>query len=164
MITYHSENLLDDNADVLVNTVNCVGVMGKGLALEFKQRHPIVFSTYQKSCRKGEVVPGRMHIVLENKFHSARDHHRYVVNFPTKRHWRENSQLENIEAGLEHLVGFIRYVARSRSIALSPLGCGLGGLDWQRDVGPMVLKALQPLPDVDVRLYAPEISTQEGPS
>lgn len=165
MITYHSGNLLDDDADILVNTVNCVGVMGKGLALEFKQRHPTVFDAYRDSCHKGEVVPGRMHIVLlqAKDPERGRDRHRYVVNFPTKRHWRENSRPEDIKTGLEHLAEIIRYGIRPGSVAIPPLGCGLGGLDWHRDVGPMVLSALGPLTNIDVRLYAPELAARQDP-
>lgn len=149
MLEYKSGDLLADGAEALVNTVNCVGVMGRGLALSFKNAFPANFAAYEQACGRGEVRPGSM-MVFET---GAQDGPRYIVNFPTKRHWREDSRMEDIEAGLEDLAGVVR--ARGiRSIAVPPLGCGLGGLDWAQ-VEPRILAALGPLDDVRVALYAP---------
>lgn len=160
MISYHSGNILDDEADILVNAVNCVGVMGKGLALQVKQRHPQVFAAYRQACRRGEVAPGRLHVAPFTGTHDQM-RTRFIVNFPTKRDWREPSRVEDIRLGLQALPGAIESVG-SWSIAIPPLGCGLGGLDWHRDVEPLVLEALEPVADVDVRLYAPRRDKAEG--
>jgi O-acetyl-ADP-ribose deacetylase (regulator of RNase III) len=143
-------NLLEAPVEALVNTVNCVGYMGKGIALQFKQAFPANFSVYEKACRAGDVVPGRM-LVHD---HGMLIQPRYVVNFPTKRHWRGRSRMEDIDAGLAALVEEVRQRG-IRSIAVPPLGCGLGGLRWA-DVRPRIEAAFASLPEVDVHLYAPE--------
>jgi O-acetyl-ADP-ribose deacetylase (regulator of RNase III) len=151
MLSEETGSLLDATADALVNTV---GVMGKGLALQFKQAYPGNFRAYQAACRRGEVQPGRM-FVYET---GTPDHPRYVINFPTKGHWRANSKLSDIRAGLADLRQVI--LGRPiRSIAVPPLGCGNGGLDW-RDVRPLIIEALGDLPDVHVMVYPP----QDAPS
>src|SRR5437763_1772698 len=100
MIEYRHGDLLAADAEALVNTVNCVGVMGKGIALQFKQRFPDVYRQYRNACRRGEVRPGHVHVVPTGR----PDPPRYVINFPTKRHWRGKSRLDDIRAGLEDLV------------------------------------------------------------
>ena len=145
-----SGNILEADVDALVNAVNCVGVMGKGLALQFKKRFPDVFRAYEEACRAGEVVPGRMHIVER----AAGARPRLIVNFPTKRHWREPSRMDDIESGLEALVDELR-TRRIRSVAIPALGCGLGGLDWSK-VRPRIERVLSPLTDVDVLLFEPK--------
>ncbi|MFI7608743.1 macro domain-containing protein [Micromonospora sp. NPDC049366] len=117
-------DLFAADVDALVNPVNCVGVMGKGLALQFKQRFPASYAVYRHACGQGEMAPGRVQVVLARK-----GRHRYVINFPTKRHWREPSRLEDVEAGLQDLADKVRGL-RIGSIAVPALGCGLGGLEW----------------------------------
>jgi O-acetyl-ADP-ribose deacetylase (regulator of RNase III) len=142
-------NLLQADAEALVNTVNTVGFMGKGIALQFKQAYPENFSAYAQAVRRGEVRPGHMLVVPTGFVTNPR----YIINFPTKRHWRERSRLEDIESGLRALVGEIQRL-RIGSIAIPPLGCGNGGLDW-RDVEPRILKAFEDVPEVRVLLFGP---------
>ena len=149
MIELTQGNILKAEAEALVNTVNCAGFMGKGIALQFKKAYPENFDAYHKACAVGEVQPGRMFIF---DLHSMLNP-RFVVNFPTKRDWRANSRYEDIESGLQALVTDIRRL-RIRSIAMPPLGCGLGGLDWNK-VRPMIERAFAPLADVRLLLFAP---------
>jgi O-acetyl-ADP-ribose deacetylase (regulator of RNase III) len=143
-------DLLQQRVDAIVNTVNTVGVMGKGIALQFKQKWPNNYKAYAKACEHGEVQPGKMFIYDAGGLLRPR----YIINFPTKRHWRENSRIEDIEAGLKDLVEQVRALG-IRSIALPPLGCGNGGLDWD-DVRPRITEAFAQLPNVEVHLFAPE--------
>ncbi|QMU72578.1 macro domain-containing protein [Streptacidiphilus sp. P02-A3a] len=150
MITRGHGNLLLADADALVNTVNTVGVMGKGIALQFKRAYPANFDDYKTACDHDEVAVGRMHV----HHMSQLDGPRFIINFPTKRHWRSPSRLEDISSGLAAL----REVIISEgitSIAVPPLGCGNGGLLWQ-DVAPLIERALGDLPGVEVRVWAPE--------
>lgn len=149
MIRTARGNLLQAPVEALVNTVNCVGAMGKGIALQFKQAFPANFKTYEAACKRGEVAPGKM-LVHD---HGLLIEPRYVMNFPTKRHWRGNSRMEDIESGLAALVEEVRQRG-IRSIAIPPLGCGLGGLDWNQ-VRPRIEAAFATLPDVEVHLYVP---------
>ena len=149
MIEIAHGNILEADADALVNTVNCVGVMGKGLALQFKQAFPANFKAYEAACRAREVVAGKMFIFDNGSLVKPR----YIVNFPTKRHWRDNSRIEDIRSGLESLISDVRRLD-IRSIAVPPLGCGLGGLNW-RDVRPMIENSFSELPDVRVLLFPP---------
>ena len=146
MVEIKRGNLLTADAEALVNTVNCVGYMGKGIALQFKKAFPENFTEYQKACRAGLVQPGRV-LTFEN---SSMLSPRYIINFPTKRHWRGKSKYEDIESGLRALVSEVKRL-RVGSIALPPLGCGLGGLDWKR-VRPMIEGAFAGTPDVRVML------------
>jgi O-acetyl-ADP-ribose deacetylase (regulator of RNase III) len=141
--------LQQGDVDAVVNTVNCVGVMGKGIALQFKSKWPANFTAYVAACSAGEVRPGRMlvHAVGER----SKPH--YIINFPTKKHWREASELEFIREGLIDLIAEVRRL-KIGSIAIPPLGCGNGGLEW-RDVRPLIEGAFAALPDVDVRLFEP---------
>jgi O-acetyl-ADP-ribose deacetylase (regulator of RNase III) len=149
MIKLTEGNLLKAGTEALVNTVNTVGVMGKGIALQFKRAFPENFLFYQRACEHEDVQPGRM-LVFETGWMSPP---RYIINFPTKRHWRSSSRLEDIETGLQALVEEIR-TRGIRSIAVPPLGCGNGGLDWNQ-VRSRIEKALAPLEDVEIRLYGP---------
>jgi O-acetyl-ADP-ribose deacetylase (regulator of RNase III) len=143
-------NLLDADVDALVNTVNCEGVMGKGVALQFKQAYPEMFRAYEKAAKAGEVMPGRMHVFETGKFVGPR----YIFNFPTKKHWRARSRIEYIEAGLRDLVDRVRSLG-IHSIAVPALGSGNGGLDWS-DVRPRIVQAFEQLPsEVQVLLYEP---------
>lgn len=143
-------DILRADADALVNTVNCVGVMGRGIALQFKKAFPDNFKAYKRACDAGDVVPGRM-FVFERK---ALDLPRYIINFPTKRHWRGKSRMADIEAGLDDLVEVIRREAIT-TIAIPPLGAGLGGLDWN-DVRPRIEESLRGINEpLTVYLYEP---------
>lgn len=149
MLKLKRGNLLDEKTEALVNTVNCVGVMGKGIALQFKQAFPENFKQYQKACKNDGVQPGRMFTVATDSLL----HPKYIINFPTKRHWRHNSRLEDIKAGLAALVAEVKTLG-IQSIALPPLGCGNGGLDWAI-VKPLIEAAFEPLPDIEVVLFEP---------
>ncbi|MCB0044222.1 MAG: macro domain-containing protein [Caldilineaceae bacterium] len=149
MIEYKRGDILDEDAEALVNTVNCVGVMGRGIALQFKRVFPENFKAYAQACENELVKPGRMFVFQTGLLTNPR----FIVNFPTKRHWRSKSTLEDIEAGLEALVDTIR-LYNIRSIAIPPLGSGLGGLDWS-DVRPRIETALQSIPEVRAIIYEP---------
>jgi len=150
MIDFRSGDILKDESDALVNTVNCVGVMGRGIALQFKDAYPENFKIYAAACKRGEVQPGRMLVFETGKLTPPR----YIINFPTKRHWRGRSRIEDIDSGLLALVKEIR--ARGiRSIAIPPLGSGLGGLDWNT-VRPRIEKALAEVPDIRATVYEPQ--------
>jgi len=150
MIEYRSGDILKSEAEALVNTVNCVGVMGRGIALQFKNAFPENFKAYAAACKREQVQPGRMFVFETGQLTPPR----YIINFPTKRHWRGKSRIEDIDSGLKALVEVIR--ARGvRSIAVPPLGSGLGGLDWTAEVRPRVEAALRALDDVQVFVYEP---------
>lgn len=142
MITFVRGNIFESTAKCLVNPVNCEGVMGKGLALQFKKRFPETFKSYRAECSEFNLRIGKLHIFDENG--------KTVVNFPTKDTWRDNSKIEYIQKGLAALKAFLNsgYV---KSIAIPPLGCGLGGLDWN-EVKPIICHYLDPL-DVDIYIY-----------
>lgn len=149
MIELTRGDILRADAEALVNTVNCVGFMGRGIAAQFKRAFPANFRVYEAACKRGEVQPGRM-LVYEAGNES---NPRYVINFPTKRHWRAKSRIEDIEAGLRALVAEVR--ARGiRSIAVPPLGCGHGGLQWS-EVRPMIERAFAALPEVRTLVFEP---------
>ncbi len=144
-------DLLKSNMHALVNTVNTVGVMGKGVALAFKKRYPDMYRDYVKRCDRGEVRLGEPYV------YRADDH--LIVNFPTKRHWRSVSRLSDIEAGLDYLERHYK-AWQIKSLAVPPLGCGNGQLEW-RVVGPILLRHLKRL-EIPVELYAPHGSTLLG--
>ena len=150
MIEYKSGDILKEDAEALVNTVNCVGVMGRGIALQFKKAFPKNFKAYASACKNGEVQPGRMFVFKTGQLTNPH----YIINFPTKRHWRGKSRMEDIETGLKALVNIIRQ-CNIRSIAIPPLGSGLGGLDWS-EVRSHIEAALQPLTDVRITIYEPK--------
>ena len=158
MIETTHGNLLETNVDALVNPVNCVGVMGKGLALQFKKTYPDNDTAYRAACERGDVVPGRMFV------HPLPDSNRrrWIINFPTKRHWRSKSRLDDIRSGLASLSREITE-RDIESIAIPALGCGLGGLPWT-DVSRLIHEAMAPIVDVRVLLFEPrEAFTAEGP-
>lgn len=140
-------NLLTADVDALVNTVNTEGIMGKGLALQFKKAFPENFASYERACKTGEVETGRMHVVP--RLASPR----FIINFPTKRHWRHPSKLEYIQDGLDDLIEQVKRLDIT-SIAIPPLGCGNGGLDWSV-VRPIILDAFATVPHVRVVLFEP---------
>ena len=156
-IEFKNGDICKEKVEALVNTVNCVGVMGRGIALQFKKVFPKNFYYYAEACRRGEVRPGRMFVTeIETSqlplFDSKRDP-KYIINFPTKRHWRGNSRIEDIKAGLEALTEEIRK-RKIQSIAIPPLGCGLGGLPWG-EVRPHIEKAFNGLNDLHVIVFEP---------
>jgi O-acetyl-ADP-ribose deacetylase (regulator of RNase III) len=149
VIEYRQGDLLAADSEAVVNTVNCVGAMGRGIALQFKKRVPDNYAHYEAACKRGEVAPGRM-LVFETK---RVLNPKYIVNFPTKRHWRGASRMEDVEAGLADLVGVIQSLD-IKSISIPPLGCGLGGLDWPA-VRERMEKAFAAIPDVAFHLFEP---------
>jgi O-acetyl-ADP-ribose deacetylase (regulator of RNase III) len=154
MINYVRGNILKAKTEALVNPVNCVGVMGRGLALQFKHAFPANFQAYFRACRRGELRPGRM-LTFDT---GSVEWPRYVVNFPTKRHWRDKSLIEDIEAGLVSLAREVQ-LHGIQSIAIPPLGCGLGGLCWD-DVRLLMECYLGDLNGVSVIVFKP--STHGG--
>lgn len=150
MIEFKSGDLLKANVEALVNTVNTVGVMGKGIALQFKQAFPANFVAYEKLAKQKQIIPGKVFVFETGSF----DNPHYIINFPTKRHWRGKARLQDIEAGLQDLVKVIQE-RNIRSIAIPPLGCGFGGLSWD-DVRPLIVSALESVPDVQAFVYLPE--------
>lgn len=149
MIVLTRGNILSADIEALVNSVNCVGVMGRGIALQFKKAFPENYKEYASACKRGEVIPGRN---LVFKTGQAIFPH-YIINFPTKRHWRGKSRLSDIESGLDDLVSVIRQLG-IHSIAIPPLGSGLGGLDW-KEVRQLIEKTMAKLPDVQVVVFEP---------
>lgn len=149
-ITLTRGDILRAEAEALVNTVNCVGVMGRGIALQFKKAFPENYKAYAVACEKEQVRPGSMFIYDLQRLHNPR----FIINFPTKRHWKGKSRMEDIAAGLVDLVKEVRARGIS-SIAIPPLGCGLGGLDW-REVRALIEKAFQELPEVHILLFDPK--------
>lgn len=149
MISLTTGNLLQSEAEALVNTVNCVGFMGKGIALQFKQAYPDNYEAYRKACERGEVVIGKMFIFETGKFQP-----KLIINFPTKRHWKAKSRIEDIRKGLQALTKEIS-LRGIRSIAVPPLGAGLGGLQWQ-EVKQEIENALANIPDLQVLLFEPQ--------
>ncbi|MCC5806196.1 MAG: macro domain-containing protein [Opitutales bacterium] len=149
MITYRQGNLLESDVEAVVNTVNTVGVMGKGIALMFKERYPEVFKAYAAACKSGEVRTGRMFLTPTNELSGPK----WVIHFPTKRHWRRPSQMEWIEKVLVDLARVIRE-KEIQSVALPPLGCGNGGLVWS-EVRERIDSVLGPLEGVDILAFEP---------
>ncbi len=149
MIEYRSGDILSEDAEALVNTVNCVGVMGRGIALQFKKAFPGNFKAYAAACKRDEVKPGHMFVHETGQLTNPR----YIVNFPTKRHWRGKSRMEDIEAGL---VALVREITDRdiRSIAIPPLGSGLGGLKWGQ-VRSKIADALDGLEGTRVVVFEP---------
>ena len=156
MIEYKTGDILAEDADALVNTVNCVGVMGRGIALQFKRAFPENFKAYAARCKRNEIHPGQMFVFETGKMFAPR----YIVNFPTKRHWRGKSRMEDIESGLMSLADEIR--SRGiRSIAVPPLGSGLGGLSWS-EVRVRLEAALREFDDVKIVIFEPSGVPADG--
>jgi O-acetyl-ADP-ribose deacetylase (regulator of RNase III) len=155
MIEFQNGDILQADVEALVNPVNCVGVMGRGLALQFRQRFPENYLAYKAVCDRGELTPGAMLVCDLDR----RENPRYVINFPTKRHWKDKSRIEDIQSGLRVLVEEVRR-REIASIAVPPLGCGLGGLDWKH-VRPLIEEAFGSLPHVRVLVFEPEPACPE---
>ena len=154
MIEYKKGDILREDVEALVNPVNCVGVMGRGLALQFKKAFPENLKAYVTGCERNEVQPGRMFIFRTGQLTNPK----YIINFPTKRHWRDKSRIEDIDSGLVALVAEISS-RNIQSIAIPPLGSGLGGLDWS-NVRPRIENRLRGLDKVRVVIFEP-IATNE---
>ncbi len=154
VIRYTKGDILDADVEALVNTVNTVGVMGRGIALHFKQAFPENFKAYAAACERGDVQPGRMFV-----FETDQLTPRWIINFPTKKHWRGKSRMEYIETGMDSLIEEIQERG-IRSIAIPPLGSGLGGLDWKQ-VRPIIERRLSEVTDVDATIYEPGGGAQE---
>ena len=147
-------DLLRSTADVLVNTVNEVGVMGAGIAKEFRRRYPTMYRTYQTRCRHRLVEVGKIDVHIVQDARGAR----FVMNFPTKQHWRDPSQLQWIDQGLPALRRLVEQPPSAQSIAIPPLGCGNGGLRWE-EVLPRIVRTFHDLPAVRVEIYQPSPCT-----
>jgi O-acetyl-ADP-ribose deacetylase (regulator of RNase III) len=150
MLNFVTGNLFQSKAQTLVNTVNCVGVMGKGVALTFKKRYPKMFKDYRQKCEQGMIQPGVLTIYKNT--------HPWVLNFPTKRHWKSRSRLADIELGLRELVA--KYDEWGiKSMAMPALGCGHGGLEWD-DVRQLIEEYLSDV-DMDIEVYEPDSEVAE---
>ena len=151
-IRFKKGDMFAEPVEALVNTVNCVGVMGKGVALEFKKRWPTNFKEYKKLCDSKGLVPGEM-FIFDTKELFAKQGPRYLVNFPTKAHWRSKSKISYVQDGLDALrEDIITYGIKS--IAIPPLGCGNGGLAWA-DVKPLIISKLSSLENVEIVVFQP---------
>ena len=149
MFRYMTGDLLRSSASALVNTVNCEGIMGKGIAYQFKQKYPETFQDYKKACQMGELRPGKLHTFYEGN--------KLIINFPTKEQWRNPSRMEYIESGLDELARLICSLD-IESIAIPPLGCGNGGLAWP-EVRKVIEQKLSNVPqDREIILYEPSAS------
>jgi O-acetyl-ADP-ribose deacetylase (regulator of RNase III) len=157
MIRYTQGNLLDAHAEALVNTVNEVGVMGKGIALMFREAYPENARVYEDAAKRGEVTVGRVLVTANPLFVGPR----WIIHFPTKKHWRNPSRMEWIHEGLRDLVRAVQE-KQIKSIALPPLGCGAGGLEWSQ-VKREIDGALGDLANVDVLVYEPSATYQNAP-
>lgn len=144
MLKFVTGDIFQSKAQTLVNTVNCVGVMGKGIALEFKKRFPTMFKRYTKHCKEGKIKIGKLYLYKETI--------PWVLNFPTKNHYREKSQLSYIEDGLKYLCKNYRKMGIT-SLAMPALGCQLGGLEWH-DVKSLINKYLVNI-DIEIEVYEP---------
>lgn len=155
MIHYRTGNLLDSGAQALVNTVNTVGVMGKGVALQFKQQFSENVKQYIQACKDGRIGIGRLLVVKDTSLHTGE---KLIINFPTKTDWKKPSEYSYIEEGLKDLVTIIKEY-NIRSIALPPLGAGHGGLNWIKVKG-ILEQYLSPL-DIEIFIYEPTAAIQE---
>lgn len=155
MIHFIEGNILESNAQALVNTVNTMGVMGKGIALQFKKQFPYNYKLYKEICEKNELHVGQLLVTEEDSLLGGR---KIIINFPTKTNWRLPSEYEYIESGLEELKRVI-HERKIESIAIPPLGAGNGGLDWQR-VKKMIIESLSQI-NCDIYLYEPTKAIKE---
>ena len=148
MIIYKAGDIFQENVQALVNPVNCVGIMGAGLALQFKKKFPENFKAYEKVCSQDEMRPGKMFVFRQM------DHEpEFIINFPTKRHWRDKSRMEDIDSGLAALADIVRQ-CDIHSIAVPPLGCGLGGLTWHM-VREKIEKTMKSCPSTQCLVFEP---------
>lgn len=151
MIEEHTGNLLEAPVDALVNAVNTVGIVGKGIASQFQEKYPANFEAYQEACKSGELEIGRL--LITEISNANKGEPRFVINFPTKKHWRGAAQMSYVEKGLQDLVQVIK-ANDIYSVAIPALGCGNGGLDWQV-VRPMMIDTFSRVARVKFLLYVP---------
>ncbi len=156
MIYYLTGNLLDSKAQALVNTVNTVGVMGKGVALQFKQHFPENTKLYTKAAKEGTIDIGKLLVTKDSSLHTGE---KIIINFPTKKDWRKPSEYNYIEQGVKHLIQIIKE-QNIKSVALPPLGAGQGGLNWVK-VKEILEKYLSPV-DAEIYVYEPSAAIQEA--
>lgn len=156
MLQYITGNILDSGAQALINTVNTVGVMGKGIALQFKKAYPNNFKLYEQATKNNEVIVGKMYVTQESNLQSGE---KWIINFPTKKDWRKPSEYVFIEEGLNDLVEVIDK-HKIKSIAIPPLGAGNGGLKWEK-VKKIIEEKLQHL-DLDIYVYEPTTQILES--
>ena len=150
MLQYKTGDIFKENVEAIVNTVNCVGAMGRGIALQFKKAYPENFKVYASACKRKEVKPGKMFVFKTGEMLNPK----FIINFPTKRHWRGMSRIEDIESGLKDLLIVIKK-NNIKSIAIPPLGSGLGGLNWLQ-VKNLIEGALDTLENVNVIVFEPK--------
>lgn len=155
MLHYRIGNLLESSAEALVNTVNTVGVMGKGIALQFKQQFPAAAKRYQEACKTGDIGIGRLLITKDSSLLTGE---KTIINFPTKTDWRKPSEYHYIEAGLKHLIQIVSE-ERIKSVAIPPLGSGNGGLEWSK-VKALLERHLSEV-DADFYIFEPNTAIQE---
>lgn len=141
-------DILSSDCQAIINTVNTKGVMGKGLALLYRKKYPKMFTVYRKACLEGKVKTGFMHLW------KVPNEDKWIINFPTKQHWRANSQMEWIIEGLKDLVNVVKEKG-IKSLAIPPLGCGLGGLHWYLVKKEIVQVCEAQLPDIRIEIYEP---------
>lgn len=156
MIRYKTGDIFKEDVEAIVNTVNCVGVMGRGIALQYKKIFPDNFRAYAAACKRKEVQPGKMFVYETDQSTNPR----FIINFPTKTHWRQKSRMDYIEQGLLALVNEISN-RNITSIAIPPLGSGLGGLNW-KDVRSRIDNALKGIDNLDVIIFEPEDKTVQS--
>ena len=153
-IVFKQGNLFESSDEAIVNAVNCVGVMGKGIALQFKKRFPENYIEYKKLCSLGKVQPGKMFVYrcTDDFF----DHKKplFIINFPTKQHWRGKSKIEFVEEGLNDLISVIKEEG-IKSISIPAIACGNGGLDWNL-VKDLIKTKLSNLDNVQINIYEPK--------
>jgi O-acetyl-ADP-ribose deacetylase (regulator of RNase III)/uncharacterized protein YwgA len=149
MITRIHGDILKSDVEALVNTVNCVGVMGRGIAMQFKNAFPENYKAYKCYCDQKKLKPGQLFVYELGRFENPK----YIINFPTKNHWRGKSRIEYIQSGLQTLTEELKK-RNIHSVSIPPLGCGLGGLDWN-EVRPIIEEAFSGLVDLNVFLYEP---------
>ena len=152
MISLKHGDILSADAEAIVNTVNCVGIMGKGIALQFKMKYPENYRFYKTICDQGSMLIGKVLVFKQQ----SNDNPKYIINFPTKRHWKGRSTIQDINKGLFSLLTEIKKL-KIKSIAIPALGSGLGGLDWQQ-VKSIIIDTFSSTPEVDVWLYEPHYS------
>lgn len=145
---YCHGSIFESNAQAWVNPVNCVGIMGKGLALEFKKAFPECYKVYVMGCKNEHVRLGKVQILMRGALNPE-----FIINFPTKNHWKDKSEYENISTGMDDLVDKIENYGIT-SIAIPALGCGWGGLKWEK-VMPIIQNKLKDVGNLQVHLYGP---------
>ena len=154
MVDFFQGNLFDDKADYLINTVNCVGVMGKGIALEFKKKYPEMFEEYKKECASGNIKIGKPFLWVYKDFFDEKT----IINLPTKIHWKDPSEYAYIIAGIDWLKSYFEE-HKNATVALPPLGCGCGGLAWHK-VKRSLVEALSPL-SAQFNIYEPLVDNKK---